>query len=84
MRGRDGSEEVKYASVRPLNSAPDAGIRISYYAVSNEAQKLMRELGLEPWMTLPEARATIERQMKNMNVSQRTKILEKMGRLIRA
>lgn len=74
---------MKYSSVKPLQSAPDAGTRISYYAVSQEAKKLLDDLDIWPDATVEEARKTIEFRMRMMNVEQRRVLLERIGRLIR-
>lgn len=75
---------MRHRSVCPLNSAPDAGQRISYYAISAEAVALLDELGIWRDATVQEAYKIIELRMKMLNVEQRQKLLARIGKLIRS
>ena len=74
---------MKFRSVVPLNSAPDAGRRINFYGLSRDAERLLDMLGILHHATIAEAMAIVENKMKLMNVAQRQETLKRMGALLR-
>lgn len=74
---------MKYRSMRPLNSAPDAGVRVRYHRLSDDARKLLDELRVPHDATVQELRYALELKLQLLNVDQRKRLLERIGKIFR-
>lgn len=72
---------MKYRSVVPLNSAPDAGVRINRFQMSPEAAALLDELKIPDGLSIAELAAEFEHKMRLMNPEQCRRLLQLMAEL---